>query len=436
MEEQGDTVISEVEVPNYLEEYLNIAFNFFETEDYESSLDALCQGEELIEAIASQGGSVHPNYVICILNNLAATYRKLGDLSNAAAYLDASIQNCNNFKNNYTSLQNKVLGEKVKKGKFLCGAYLQLSQIYLEMGNKQEAAKQAKSALIHIQVALENTLKLCKAQLTTHKALISSARIRKRVLNPQYNLLGSPHYLQNYETISKIKPVLEFLVTSECSVNKPRSFKTTYREALGVQKENTWVVNFSTEELLELQFVSFEQLEPEFSIETEVTPKSVILKLLLVITTYFTTGKQIQLSAEQPFSRHSKKESYFWFKKAMKLCLQFLPTNSQISKQVRHKFSTLNKDIKSSKKIEKEIKKKVRSSRQLEFPVKNTMNSSNNRSHTSFLRRRQENTPSRLQSRSFLKSKDPEKSFKADCRSLSSQKKDKMPALDIFSKHC
>ena len=71
-----ETMISEGDVPAYLEEFLESALAQMEKEDFEAALESLNKSEELLEAVAIQGGAVDPDYILVTLHNTACCHQK------------------------------------------------------------------------------------------------------------------------------------------------------------------------------------------------------------------------------------------------------------------------------------------------------------------------------------------------------------------------
>ena len=64
------------DVPNFLNDYIGKAILSIQAKDYEEGLEYLLKSEEILEAVATQGGCVDENYVIVTLYNKALCYQK------------------------------------------------------------------------------------------------------------------------------------------------------------------------------------------------------------------------------------------------------------------------------------------------------------------------------------------------------------------------
>ena len=71
-----ETMISEGEVPAYLDEFVETALTHMEKEDFEAALSYLSKSEELLEAVAMQGGAIDPDYILLTLHNTACCHQR------------------------------------------------------------------------------------------------------------------------------------------------------------------------------------------------------------------------------------------------------------------------------------------------------------------------------------------------------------------------
>jgi len=71
-----ETLITESDVPSYLEEFSELALTQMENSDFSSALTCLNKSEELLEAIALQGGFIDPDYILVTLHNSACCHQK------------------------------------------------------------------------------------------------------------------------------------------------------------------------------------------------------------------------------------------------------------------------------------------------------------------------------------------------------------------------
>lgn len=56
-------------------------------------MDCLKRGEQLLEAVTSEGKDVDRNLIVIILYNLACCYQRLNMLEDCASYIDGCIYN-------------------------------------------------------------------------------------------------------------------------------------------------------------------------------------------------------------------------------------------------------------------------------------------------------------------------------------------------------
>lgn len=71
-----ETLITESDVPRYLDEFIELALTQMENSDFASGLSCLNKSEELLEAIAVQGGFINPDYILVTLHNTACCHQK------------------------------------------------------------------------------------------------------------------------------------------------------------------------------------------------------------------------------------------------------------------------------------------------------------------------------------------------------------------------
>jgi len=373
MDVESETVISEREVPGLIEEYLQLAENFFESDDYKNSINALTHGEELIAELTNQGGPLHPNYVLATLHNLGVCYFYLNDLANASYYLEAAVQNRTQTLENHSNLFKngdslcRDIGEKVKSGKYLCKVHLQLSKIYSIMGRHKSALDQAKQALNYSLSIFQSTYKLCENHLSTHKVLFNSRKLRRRVGNPQYNLLKSPHYKHYHDLVVKVKPILEFAISESLSSCSKKS--STFKEMLSVSDPEDWVGQVSFSELLRLEPISLEKLEEEVGIHSEITRDNVLEKVVLLVLSYYSLGTETKSLLRDCASEKTHSESLAWLKKALEVARTFLPENSSILKQVKETYNSECKTAKTQKRITRKVRLSTRSPRKSDLSI-------------------------------------------------------------------
>lgn len=69
-------MISEGEVPAYLDEFLETALTHMEEENFTTALSYLNKSEELLEAVAMQGGAIDLDYILLTLHNTACCHQR------------------------------------------------------------------------------------------------------------------------------------------------------------------------------------------------------------------------------------------------------------------------------------------------------------------------------------------------------------------------
>ncbi len=71
------------------------------SEDNENALECLKRGEQLLEAVTSEGRDVDRNLIIVVLYNLACCYQRMSMLEDCASYLDGTIFNLESKVTNF-----------------------------------------------------------------------------------------------------------------------------------------------------------------------------------------------------------------------------------------------------------------------------------------------------------------------------------------------
>lgn len=209
----------------------------------QKALFYLRKGENLLEAVATQGGYVDPDLILVTLQNTALAYQRLGMYEQCASYLAGCAFNAkhrtalNSGDLEYRKNTVQLHTVKMRKARYLARVNLQLCAV-LSLVNKHEAAlAKARLACKYSSICVQEA----------HRAAVEFGKKHRKSKGNEA-----------FEMVVKRVPLLEFLthktsVKTMKRVTSGKHPKLDLRSVLGVQHYNDWVHLYSIRDLMTIE---------------------------------------------------------------------------------------------------------------------------------------------------------------------------------------
>ncbi|CAG9335269.1 unnamed protein product [Blepharisma stoltei] len=274
-----EDIISESDLPSILLSCETLAYQHIEDRNYAAALVSLKRSEEIMEAVATQGGSTDPDQIITTIHNMALCYQQLGDWKKCSMYLDACIYNAGTF--GIMKSKKSPEEDQIRRQKYICKIHLQYCGILSRTGNHMEALKQARMAHQYSWAALESTVASWKKQINKMKNKRKPTQENDQkslILKRAANTLAA---IENYLRKGALP-----------SGNELRS-------ALGVRGHPEWVYHFNIAEIMIMNPTKTEDFKNGMGIQAEFTKDYILYKISLLAISQFCMGTEMKYSSQR-----------------------------------------------------------------------------------------------------------------------------------------
>lgn len=298
MEVNSDRIISEgtvysAEISELLTSHLSRAHRLILSSNLEEGLSLLKTSEELLESVATRGGTIPHFFILSTLHNTALCYQKLNLYDECASYLDGCEFNAKS-RFVFTETKKNSHSARVRRYKYLSRANLQLCAVLSVLDNHKLALTKAKTAVKFSELLIKHL------HNSGNEYIKHYSRTKGKVPTE----------------ISRKIHILEFLVDRISNRARPGQVpKLGLHASVGVPAPYTIGEIMEIEPLLLSEFTILRPFSHEFS--ADVFHKNISS----LIASYFCVATELKFLC-------SGQEARWWHEKALSLAQSLLPKDS------------------------------------------------------------------------------------------------------------
>lgn len=318
MDTESERIVSESnsysgEVPQLLSDFILEALDLIKSERLKEALEVLSKSEELLEAVATQGGCIDQDIVLTTLHNTALCYQRLGLLEECSAYLDGCAFNAKNKsvlsqQDPSTRIFGWQVADKIFKARYQCKTHVQLCAILSQLNKHDLALNHAKQAAKYAFIVFQALFKVCvdygikgkKTKNLRGTGDLSSSRISE-INNGQL-----------IDAIEKSMPAIEYVydrANGRVEKKPARTPKIDMRSVLGVQHYNDWIHSFNIGDLMGIEMMAIEETKSSNSLFAELSKDRIFENVCLISVTYFSIATEVRFSCSVTHSELKFAES-------------------------------------------------------------------------------------------------------------------------------
>ena len=287
--------------------------------DFSSGLGYMRQCETILENCIQKGVSVDADLILATLQNIAVCSQGMGQIQDCAAYLEACIYN---VKSTIKSINHmKPTSALIRKIRYLCLLYLQLSHCFSRQKKHQIAYDHAKKAANYAMLAVKSCLNFCteakhkkKKKLATTKSSESSKKTK--------------------DFYKRAQDLLMFLCLQMNGTKVATSSEELcMRSILGVQKQPTWINSISFEQIFEIKILLLCDLKTTHSMIAELSKDFMLDKVCMAVSSHYLLFKELtSINLAQTRSKN-------YLKSAISIAECFFPDSCKLLSTLKAEFN-------------------------------------------------------------------------------------------------
>jgi len=352
--ETSEAYLNFEEVSEYVQHYLKEGLELIEQENYLEAIDQLKEGEDLLEALTTQGGPMNPDFILATLHNTALAYQRSGNLDECSLYLDGCAYNAKHKKvmtseDSETKVLGKTIGERLRRERYMARTQIQLCAVLSQLNKHEAALGHAKLAARLSHSLVNYAHNACE----DHIERLKKGRTKKASAHPQFSQLS--------ESVNKALPVLEYLVVRSSGSRPKRTQsgklpKLDMRSVLGVQHYHDRIYDFNIGDLINMEPLTLMQMKSPWGLLAELTKDSMFEKICLLVVSYFCVGIEVKFICQEQESPLKLKEGKNWVKRAYNIAKALLPPETPL---LSHISQSLQRNFKSTTPKRTSVRKPV-----------------------------------------------------------------------------
>lgn len=325
-----------------LSQLTNTATKLIGKENYFSALDYLQVCEEVLD------DAPDPEMRLLVLNNTAVCYQKIGRLEECLKYvleskrlLDGGMlkQGSSNtpIKKQLQSIaQKKDLAAEVSSYKAYCNYTAQACALMSQLARHEDALELAKALMEDAKVFIHKLKDLCQEH-SAERRFSSSGRLKK-LIDASSALTSRPR-LGREEVVEKAEEVLNYLEDFLAERGRVHAPDMSYRSALGIQKFNEWIFNFTIGTVMTVQILSPHQVKSVPTWESELSKDAMIKASSIVIVAYFCMATETRFIYSELGDIIRVKESKALHRRSIDLATSLLPLECPLVEHLKVSYN-------------------------------------------------------------------------------------------------
>jgi tetratricopeptide (TPR) repeat protein len=287
-------------------------------DEFIEALNSLKILEGELEIFISEGTAIETELIISVLHNIAFCYQQMGEIEEAASYIEACIYNA---ERKYQNETNKTKSEiyyanRIKQAFYLACMYGYLCVAMSCIDNHYIAIVHARKSLEYAVVSIKNTVK-AGTKNTVHS--LSAQKLRKKIY------LGDlPKKVQKDKSsnISILATCLKMASKQEISPNILKN-----NTLAGVRSELK--EKFDLHSAMKVKALTYYKLKTISSLEFELENDEVFKKIYNIIISLYLISSEAAMLEE-------KEQAIMNRNKAVAVARTFLPSDCVLVTQVQY----------------------------------------------------------------------------------------------------
>jgi hypothetical protein len=296
---------------------------------YSQGLEILKKVEKKLEIVVNQGIVIDQDIILPTLHNIALCSQAIGDFQECSAYIEACIYNVRR-KTEFSSSNSNSVAERIRKIRYLCLLYIQLSDCFSKLDSHKKALDNAKLAAKQCTLAVRLCLNAF-SESKLKKQSISMTTSKKKTTVDFYS--NSIQLLQGLYT--------QMLGKKTKKISKDMSI----RSVLGVQRISEWIFTLTFEKITEIKPLALSDLKAPHSLRAELSKDFMLDKICMSTASYYLMSRELSFLNEDPIKAKSLHQ------KAMTIGTIYFPTNCPFLQQIIKEFSDKHQKTKEYQKI-------------------------------------------------------------------------------------
>mmetsp|Transcript_3575 Transcript_3575/g.7680 ORF Transcript_3575/g.7680 Transcript_3575/m.7680 type:complete len:422 (+) Transcript_3575:730-1995(+) len=307
-----------------LSQLTTTAIKLISKENYFSALDYLQVCEEILE------DAPNPDMNLLVLNNIAVCYQKIGRLEECLKFVLA----CK--KQTQSLAQRKDFAAKVNAFKQSCKYSAQACALMSQLMKHEDALVLAKSLMEDSKALLGQLKALCQ-DLSTEKRMSNSGRMLK--FSDPSSILTSRPRIGKQETIEKAYEILTYLDDFMHQRPNLRPPDMSYRSALGIQKFNDWIFNYTIGTVMTVQLLSPLEAKTPATWESVLSKDALIHASSILIVSHFCLATEMRFIYSAAGDIGKVKESEAWHRRSIELASSLLPLECPLVEHLKVSYN-------------------------------------------------------------------------------------------------
>ena len=310
------------EIEKSLLKKLENSIKLIKKEEIIEALNNLKVVEGELEALVTDGIALEHELVITFLHNIAFCYQQLGELEEAASYIEASIFNAEKryllAKNKSKSKNDGYYSSRIKQCSYLSSMYSSLCVSMSCIDNHFIAMVHAKKSIEYAATAIKCTLKAAaKNSINT----ISAQKIRKKIYlgDPKTNKRSKDKLHSNLGILASCLKMLsrQELAVGLLKLNTVDGFKQEFKET------------YTLDSAMKLKNINYYKLKTLTNLDFELENDEVFRKIYNVIIPLYLISTEAALLDEKEQAIRNRN-------KAVTIARTFLPNDCVLISQIQY----------------------------------------------------------------------------------------------------
>ncbi|CAG9327420.1 unnamed protein product [Blepharisma stoltei] len=356
METESERSISESEVSQYLSDFTSESLKLIKSSQVKDAYKVLKSCEELLEAVASQGGCIDPDMILLTLHNCAYCCQKLQNYEECASYLDgcaynASVRNILASKDESQSEPSHYT-EKIRKERYQCKLQTQICAIMSHVNKHDLALNHAKEALKFGISFMQNCSKACQYYTVKNTKLPNYIRQKRNNDQSSGKTIQQQHDAYLGDLVKKNSHIFEFLLQkingkSNSRATSAKVPKLDLRSILGVQHYNDWIYKYEISDVLTIDPITPTDVKTPLGLIGELNRDLMLEKICLIAVVCYCMATELRFLYQTDKSELKRTESNVWYFKAYEIIKDLIPSESPLYQHIKQSYQFyMNKEQK------------------------------------------------------------------------------------------